>query len=147
MDLRIDASDLAALAGRLNGAGGVVRQEVGAAMQRSTLAVQREAQVAAPVVTGHLRRSIASTATPEEGTVGTNVPYARAVHDGRGEVRPVRARVLRWVMPNGTVVFAMRSGPTKPNPFLRRALDSQRPAILREFRQIGPRVAKRIVGG
>ncbi len=142
--MRIDASDLIALAGRLNGAGGVVMDELDAAMRESTLEVQRVGQQMAPVRTGTLRRSITSTATPTLGTVGTNLKYAKAVHDGRGEVRPVRARVLRWVAPGGAVVFAMRSGPTRPNPFLRNALNQTRPRIIARYQQVGPRVAKRL---
>lgn len=52
---------------------------------------------------------------------------------GRKEVRPVRARRLRWIDPNGIVVFSMYSRPTVALNFMRRAgLDalSQASAII-----------------
>lgn len=45
-------------------------------------------------------------------------PYPIAVHNGRGEVRPRRAKALRWVSRSGAVVFAKRSGPSRPNPWM-----------------------------
>lgn len=45
-------------------------------------------------------------------------PYPIAVHNGRGEVRPIRAKALRWVTRSGAVVFAKRSRPSTPNPWM-----------------------------
>jgi hypothetical protein len=86
--------------------------------------------------------------------------YAGYVHAGRGEVRPVRARVLHWESLNidptsGKMftapltrlnkatrlkeaiaksrwgnVFRMRSGPSKANPYLEIAEDAARPRIV-----------------
>lgn len=47
---------------------------------------------------------------PENG-----VYYAQIVFAGRGEVRPVRARALRWVTKSGVVVFAQKSSAVAPN--------------------------------
>lgn len=54
-----------------------------------------------------------------EWSVGTDLPYAKYVKNGRGVVRPVRAKALHWV-DNGQDVFAMRASATKPNDFIKR---------------------------
>jgi hypothetical protein len=44
------------------------------------------------------------------------IPYAKWVIDGRGEVRPTRAKALHWIDPvTGKDVFAKRSRPTPPH--------------------------------
>lgn len=65
------------------------------------------------------------------GIVGTNVRYARFIHDGTGLygprkrlIRPVRAKALRWVGRDGNVVFARSSRGIRPRPFLRDALEA-----------------------
>lgn len=82
-----------------------------------------------PVRTGRLRSSIQIEMYPVgsyvvEGTVGTDVEYAYWVHEGRGPVYPIRARVLHWVAPDGTEVFAPKAGPATGQPFLQRAMDA-----------------------
>lgn len=48
--------------------------------------------------------------------VFNQVHYSRFIETGRREVRPVRAKVLRWIGPSGKPVYAMRSKATKPDP-------------------------------
>jgi hypothetical protein len=48
--------------------------------------------------------------------------YPVAVHNGRGVVRPVNKMALRWVTKAGAVVFATRSGPSTPQPWLWRTM-------------------------
>lgn len=43
------------------------------------------------------------------------VSVAQIIFAGRGEIRPVRARALRWVTKRGVVVFATRSRAVAPN--------------------------------
>ncbi len=145
-DLRIDTENIDQFAAAMAASPKHLKAEMQGAMQRSVLMVERDAKAATPVKTGNLRRSITSTATPTEGKVGTNVPYARAVHDGRGEVRPIRAKVLRWVAPDGTVVFARRSGPTRGKPFLLEPFTRLIPQIRREFQQVPKRVFAKLGG-
>lgn len=80
----------------------------------------------APIDTGLLRAS--HSADPPRKTdrgwairFRAEVFYAIIQHEGRGEVRPVRAKALRWVNKAGVVVFAQRSGPVAENPWLYRA--------------------------
>lgn len=58
--------------------------------------------------------------SPGRLTVGVSyeqVPYARWVIEGRGPVRPKRARVLHWIDPDtGKDVFSKYSNPVPPHP-------------------------------
>lgn len=79
------------------------------------------------VDTGRLRSSLHTSPPRRRGrflTVrsGTNVKYARFVHDGHGEIRPRRAKALRFKTRGGRVVFTRRVRARKGNPFLARAL-------------------------
>lgn len=91
--------------------------------------VRQQMQAEAPVLTGVMRHEhrvdqpvrradgwhilFRTEARSREGFA-----YPIAVHNGRGEVRPVRAKALRWVSRSGAVVFARRSGPSRPNPWM-----------------------------
>ena len=57
--------------------------------------------------------------------VGTNIAhfYPLCVEYGRDEVRPKNAKVLHWTTLGGKDVFAMRSPPSKPYPFVKPAFE------------------------
>lgn len=114
-------------------------------LYRRARAVESAAKRLCPVDQGRLRSSITTVLTTEKGRpvayVGTNVKYARWVHDGTGiygparrPIRPVRARILRWPARRGSTgarggyVYARQVRGVRPRPFLREAL-----------RQAGPR--------
>lgn len=97
-------------------------------MYRKAIQTQNAAKAFCPVKTGRLRSSITVNlrshgASGVEFEVGTNVEYAIYVHDGRGPVRPVHARVLRWES-DGEIIFRPYAGPAAAQPFLKRALES-----------------------
>lgn len=86
------------------------------------------------VDTGRLRASISTVLVSRGGTpavvVGTNVEYARWVHDGTGiygprrrPIRPISHQFLRF-RPKGArgYVYVKSVKGMKPNPFLRNAL-------------------------
>jgi hypothetical protein len=86
--------------------------------------------------TGRLRSSILGTLIMRNGEpvgiVGTNVKYARWVHDGtgiygpRGQViRPVRAKFLRFKA-GGRVIYRRQVKGMRPNRFLLFALSAAR---------------------
>lgn len=80
----------------------------------------------APVDTGRLRQSIdyRVTGTVDLATrVRSGARYSYWVHEGRGEVRPRRARVLAWRR-GGRWHFARRVRPTRGQPYLRRAVEA-----------------------
>lgn len=78
-------------------------------LRRRQLRVQNRAKVLCPVDTGRLRSSIRSsevfaTARGIRGSVGTNVVYAAAIHEGRGPPSwqrnpPPRRPYLRDALP------------------------------------------------
>jgi Bacteriophage HK97-gp10, putative tail-component len=146
MDVEIDTAPIEAFAKRLQGAEPLVRQELGLAMQRSVLALENRAKGLAPVKTGTLRRSITSEVRSAGGSitgiVGTNVPYARYVEEGRGPV-VARGRALRFTV-GGQTLFRKRVGPAKANPFFKTAVAQSAAAIAREFGLVIPRVARRL---
>lgn len=146
MEFDIDVSDIQAWAHRVAGAEPIVHQEMTAAMQRSVLTLEGNVKRLAPVKTGTLRRSIVGVVRPGGGTitgvVGTNVPYARYVEEGRGPV-VAKGRALRFTI-GGKTLFRKRVGPAKANPFFRTGFAQSTAAIAREFAQVIPRVAKRL---
>lgn len=84
-------------------------------LQRLVLIVEKHAKTRTPVRTGTLRRSITSTVQgANRGIVGTNVAYARFVHDGTGRMAA--------------------------RPFLKRGLEDSRTAIDREVEAAGRRM-------
>lgn len=79
--------------------------------------------------TGRLRQSIGWSihgSSPESmsARVGSNLEYALAVENGHGPIVPVKAKVLRFPVKGGGVVFTKRVRPVAPQPFLRPALHS-----------------------
>lgn len=77
--------------------------------------------------TGELSKSIFSDINGNTIFVGTEIEYAKYVVHGRREVRPNWMKdgkprkpfSLHWTQ-GGVDVFAMRSGPVKPNDFVER---------------------------
>jgi len=78
-----------------------------------------------PFRTGDLRKSIvAQQGALGRAWVGSNLPYARAVHDGRPAVtiKPKKGKALSW---QGAAhpVKKVHQPPRKGNPFLSRAAE------------------------
>lgn len=93
--------------------------------------VRNRAVLHCPVDTGLLRQSLTESVDINDSRVvafvGTDVPYAIYVHEGTRPhlIRPRRpGGALRFTV-GGQVVFAKyaRHPGTKPNPFLRRAVE------------------------
>ncbi len=120
--------------------GGVVQDLLRRGLLVETQAKRNLGGVGGPkrIDTGRLRASIATQVVTRNGVpavlVGTNVNYAKAVHDGTGLygpthtlIRPRRAKALRF-RPKGsrTFVFAKSVRGMLPNPFLRNALPAAR---------------------
>lgn len=87
--------------------------------------------------TGRLRASIATVMVTRDGApaclVGTDVSYARFVHDGTGvhgprhqRIRPRRAKVMRWRTRTGGYRYARSTQGMVANPFLTNALSAAR---------------------
>lgn len=57
--------------------------------------------------------------------IGTNIThfYPLCVEKGRGEVRPIRAKVLHWFTLSGVEIFSKYSSPAPPRPFVKPAFE------------------------
>jgi len=110
------------------------------AMQRVVLAGERLVKLEAPVKQGTLRRSIVGRveAGGDRGVVGTNVRYARAVHDGTRAhtIRPTTKKALSWPGARHPVRVVNHPG-SKANPFIKRGGDRLRPVAERELQAWG----------
>lgn len=111
---------------------------VGAAVRRAAGATRDRAKEnltgSGNVDTGALRNSVRSerSSVSAQGVsywVGSQLPYAGFVENGRGPVVPRRAKVLRF-KPKGSssYVFAPYAGPAEGSHWLQRALDALTPA-------------------
>jgi hypothetical protein len=108
----------------------LLHSERGAVWQdtlRRTKRVEAKAKRKVGVDTGRLRSDISSEmlrrGNDPLGRVGSTVEYALVHHEGHGEIRPVRAKVLVFT-PKGArkPVFTKRVRPVKGNPYLTDAL-------------------------
>jgi phage gpG-like protein len=112
-------------------AGGVARD-----LLRRGKRVESRAKTLVGVDSGRLRASITATLVTVNGNpacrIGTNVEYALAHHNGTGlygpsgqRIRPRRGRLLVFT-PRGAArpVFARSVAGSRPNPFLKDALDA-----------------------
>jgi hypothetical protein len=126
---------------------GLVDRTKRRSMERVVKAGERFAKQEAPVRKGHLRRSLTSRVERggDVGRIGTNLTYARAVHEGLKPYvikpkRPVRVRedgrkvypALFWKGARHPVRSVKHPG-IKANPFLRRAADRLRSVAAAEF--------------
>src|SRR5690349_14933235 len=110
-DFAFQFDDAFAFSAKLAAAPRIVQTEMTRGIDRLTLQGEGFAKQAAPVKTGHLRRSITHTAATfgggvARGTYGTATPYARYVEDGRGPV-VARGRALRFQI-GGRTIYAKR---------------------------------------
>jgi len=110
------------------------------AMQRVVLAGERLVKLEAPVKQGTLRRSIVGRveAGGDRGVVGTNVRYARGVHDGTRPhiIRPRTKKAVNWPGARHPVRSVRHPG-SKANPFIKRGGDRLRPEAERELQAWG----------
>lgn len=122
-------------------------------MTRVVLLFERLTKHRTPVKRGTLRRSITTRieGDGDRGVIGTNLTYARYVHDGTRPhlIKPRSAKMLRFKTAGGATVFARAvwHPGTRPQPFFREALRdgySEAGQILREG---GYRLLADIAGG
>lgn len=133
--------DLGAVARLLNSPqGGVTRDLLRRGLLVETQAKRNLGGIGGPkrIDTGRLRASVATVVVTRQARpvvlVGTNVNYARYVHDGTGiygprhrPIRPKRAKFLRFrPKGGGRWVYARQVKGMRPNPFLTNALPAAR---------------------
>ncbi len=112
------------------------------ALTEACLMVEADAKINCPVDDGQLRQSITSEVDGKTGVVGTNVEYAPYVHQGTG-IYAVNGdgRQDRWSYQDAKGEWHSTIG-QHPNPFLEKALDSNREDIKKLFQDEIRRAAK-----
>lgn len=90
--------------------------------------------------TGNLERNGINTKTEDAAGYlwldNERVPYARAIHEGRGpfEIVPRNKKVLRWAAGGGfTFAKRVQHPGIKPDPFLYEAAEHELPGIEQDF--------------
>lgn len=95
-------------------------------LRRALAIAERRVKLRTPVRRGTLRRSITSRedVPGQRGTVGTNLRYARTVHQGSGPhiIRPKAGKALFWKGAAHPVRKVMHPG-SRANPFLTHGLN------------------------
>lgn len=134
---------MATIASVMRGLSSLMENVKKPAMSRAVLAVEAAAKREAPVGAvrgGTLRRSITGRVERggNAGRVGTNLKYARPVHDGSKAhvIRAKAKKALFWkgaAHPVKSVKMPARAG----NPFFVRAVDVARPTVERELAAVG----------
>lgn len=116
-------------------------------MSRIVLTLEANSKREAPVDTGQLRRSITHRveASGERGVVGTNVHYARPVHEGSRPhvIRPKRKKALYWKGARHPVGSVRHPG-APGNPFFLRGLALSRDTIDRLLEEAGEKLFSEI---
>lgn len=135
------------LAGVIGAAPDVLRRDSEQILTVAADGIAERMRREAPVKTGALRDSIKVTTEPGKRIIGPDVPYADFVVLGtaphRIEAKP--GSVLAFAVGGETVFAKYVNHPgTKPNPFVRRALESYIDDVAKQFAEAG---AKAAVGG
>lgn len=116
---------------------GLVKDNRYTAMDRATLHLLGIGMREVPVRKGTLRRSHARKVERggDRGVVGTNLRYARAVHDGTKAYPPLRAAKGKafWWKGLAHPVKVVKRPARKGNPWLRRTADKGRAGVEREL--------------
>jgi hypothetical protein len=159
-DFRVHLTGQAEFTGRMRQAPAIVGTALRRAVDRCTALGERGSKTMVPVDTGHLRRSItASRATfaggVARGAWGTNVPYARPVHDGRraGAPMPPAGALTGWLRRHGIPIaaeFVVRRAIGQrgipPRRFLADVLTRLEPRFRAEFDQARREIVAALAG-
>ena len=86
--MKIDTSELSALAGDAYSSAGKIAAGASAAMRKTAFDIERTAKAAAPVDTGALRASISTDTTATTAEVGPTVKYGEFVELGTSRMGP-----------------------------------------------------------
>lgn len=122
-----------------------------AAMRESTLWVQRDAKLNAPVDTGRLRASITPEVRTEAlqvlGVVGSNVEYAPYMELGTKPHWPPLGALEVWARRHGMIAFvvarAIAERGLKPRKFLQNAFEKNKDRIQRRLERAVKEIAER----
>ena len=157
MNMTFDFSDVTAMARTYQNGERIVRDEMTRGVERSVIQIEADAKRLVPTDTHTLQRSLTHAVETRGGTVegraGTNLQYARVVEEGRsaGAAMPPQGALLGWMRRHGidpeaefVVRRAIGRRGTRPQPYLKPALDKNRAAIGREMDAVLRRISQRL---
>ena len=127
-------------------------------MNQSALAVQRQAQLRAPVATGRLRGDIKtdvdSRPIPLWARIGPNVFYGPYVEFGTGlfgpkkkRIRPKSKKALAWTARGGKRFVRASVAGMRPRPFMGPALPAAQGDINRIWADMGREITRGLARG
>lgn len=112
--------------------------------QEGSLLVIAEMQQQVPIRSGFLRESFASHETPNGFTVYSTASYAKYVDQGTKPhtIFPRQAKVLRFILPSGGVVFAkyVKHPGSLGQFFVRKTVDAVRGRLAELARELWRRI-------
>ena len=106
-----------------------------AALGKCCALVERSAKQKAPKDSGDLRRSITSRVEPDRGIVFTPLEYAPYVEFGTGIFAETGGRQTPWAYEDEETGELIWTHGSKPQPFLRPALNENRAQIKRILKE------------
>ncbi len=130
----------------------ISEKHVNMAIRRSLTRVLGAEKKEAPVHTGNLRDNWRLDVGRFQGTLASNAPYAKDLHDGLPlSSFPTGGTLKKWAEKKGLNPWAVaksiaRRGHLIANPFLKRAVDAERDNIDREFKDALSNITKEIAG-
>lgn len=117
----------------------IAEKHINRAINRSLVRVLGEEKKVAPVHTGNLRDNWRLDIGRFQGTLASNAPYARDLHDGRMLTKLPTGETLKlWAAKKGLNPWAVAKSIAKrghliANPFFKNAVESQASNINKEF--------------
>jgi len=155
-----DFSQIAAMGRTYENGARIVMDETRTGITRSVIQVETDAKRLVPTDTHTLQRSltheVTASANDVTGRVGSNLVYAPVVEYGRsaGAAMPPPDALLGWLRRHGMdasaafpVARAIGRRGTRPQPYLKPALDKNRPDITREMTAVLKRISARLAAG
>lgn len=160
MDMEFDFLTVNRMGQTYAGGSQIVLEETRTGITRAVIQIEADAKRMVPTDTHTLQRSLTHEVTTQgqnvTGRAGTNLTYAPVVEKGRsaGAAMPPQGALLGWMRRHGidaSAEFVVRRAigrrGTRPRPYLKPALDKNRPAITREMTAVLKRIGDRLATG
>lgn len=160
LDLEFDFSTINAMGRTYENGARIVLDETRTGITRSVIQIEADAKRIVPVDTHSLQRSLTHEVTTQgndvTGRAGTNLTYAPVVEFGRsaGAAMPPPSALSGWLRRHGidekyafVVAQSIARRGIRPRPYLKPALDKNRPAIEREMSAVVKRISNRLAAG
>ncbi len=160
MDMEFDFSSVNRMGRTYENGARIVMDEARKGITRSVIQIEADAKRIVPTDTHTLQRSLTHEVTVSgndvTGRAGTNLVYAPVVELGRsaGDAMPPPSALTGWLRRHGideryafVVARNIARRGTRPRPYLKPALDKNRPAITREMTAVLKRISNRLAAG